>query len=429
MKVNGIIAEYNPFHNGHKYHLEESLRRTGADFTVIVMSGDFVQRGAPAMLDKHARAEMALRCGADLVLELPVLYAASSAEFFAAGAVSLLDKLGVVTHLCFGSECGDGGLLLETARLLTAEPEACRLALKDFLRRGASYPSARAEALMQCYPSLKDRKSLFSLPNCILGLEYCKALLRRGSTMEPVSVRRLGAGYHDSLDGSCLGRPDGFCRDSHSAGTESICSAMALRQALREGKSPGQLSHLVPEEASELLCTRLSQRPAPLCSDDFSALLHYRLLLEKGQGYERYLDVSGDLSNRIQKNLNRYTGFEAFCALLKSRELTYTRISRSLLHILLDIRDDLMETGKKLDYVPYARVLGLRRSASPLFSAVKKHSSIPLSARLKDIEKSLGTDALRLLRQDILCGEIYRCTAARPGQAAVSEYSVPAVII
>ena len=122
MKVNGIIAEYNPFHNGHKYQLDESLRLTGADYTVVIMSGDFVQRGAPALLDKHLRAEMALRCGADLVLEIPSIYSASSAEYFAMGAVSVLDKLGVVTHLCFGSECDDIDIMTKIAKILVEEP-------------------------------------------------------------------------------------------------------------------------------------------------------------------------------------------------------------------------------------------------------------------------------------------------------------------
>ena len=147
MPVNGIIAEYNPFHNGHKYQLEESRRLTGADYTIVVMSGDFVQRGAPALVNKRLRAEMALRCGADLVLELPVLYATASSEYFAAGATALLDKLGVVTHLCFGSECGEIQGLKRIAAFLAQEPDGYRAVLKPLLRRGLAYPDARAEAL------------------------------------------------------------------------------------------------------------------------------------------------------------------------------------------------------------------------------------------------------------------------------------------
>ena len=147
MRATGIIAEYNPFHNGHKYHLETSRKLTGADYTVVVMSGNFVQRGVPALLSKYDRAGMALRNGADLVLELPAFYACGSAEYFALGAVSLLDKLGVVDSLCFGSECGDIDALSKAGRFLADEPEEYRLRLNALLEQGHSFPTARALAL------------------------------------------------------------------------------------------------------------------------------------------------------------------------------------------------------------------------------------------------------------------------------------------
>jgi len=416
MIVNGIIAEYNPFHNGHEYHLKEALRLTGADYTVIAMSGDFVQRGAPALLDKHTRAEMALRCGADLVLEIPVLYAVSSAEYFAAGAVSLLDKLGVITHLCFGSEYredgnGKGASFLDTASFLIEEPASYRAALKELLRRGYTYPNARAEALVQYYPALESRKAILSSPNNILGLEYCKAILKRESNMIPVAINRLGAGYHDS--GTSL----------------QLCSAHAIRRFLYAGNSPESLQPHMPEEAARLLAARLANRP-PMRSDAFSTALYYKLLMEKSSGYEKYLDVSEDLSNRIQNLLGNFTGFGAFCDLLKTRDRTYTRISRCLLHILLDLRKEHMESGKELDYTPYARVLGFRRSAVPLLGAIKAHSSIPLVTKLKGAERNLDTDACRFFKQDIRCGELYQgVSAIQSGHAVLSEYAMPPVIL
>ncbi len=411
MRVNGIIAEYNPFHNGHEYHLEESLRRTGADFTIVVMSGNFVQRGAPALLDKHIRAEMALRCGADLVLELPVLYASSSAEYFAAGAAALLDKLGVVTHLCFGSESGDALLLLKIAALLLDESGAYRSALRNFLRCGYSYPNARAEALMQCYPFLEAHREIFASPNNILGIEYCKALLRRRSAITPETVTRIGSGYHDSRTSS------------------RFCSALAIRQALYAGNALEQLGPHIPAQILPLLSSSLSGRP-PLRPDVFSHILYYKLFIEKEQGYEKYLDVSADLSNRIRNLLGKYTGFEAFCDLLKTKDMTYTRISRCLLHILLDIWNSHMEQGQEMDYAPYARALGFRKSAAPLLRAIKKHASIPLITKLADAENSLSDEALRLLKQDIRCSELYRGAAAIPsGKTTQSEYSIPLVIL
>ncbi len=421
MQVNGIIAEYNPFHKGHKYHLEESLRLTGADYTVIVMSGDFVQRGAPAIIDKHTRAEMALCCGADLVLELPVLYATASAEYFAAGAVSLLDKLGVVTHLCFGSESMKSGhpntiSLPEIAALILHESDAYRAALKEFLRQGASYPHARTKALIQSYPFLTNYKDIFSSPNNILGIEYCKAILQCQSQMIPVAITRLGSDYHNSQM------------------TTQFSSALAIRHALYAGKSPQKLLHHLPAGAGAILIRYLEEHPL-MRSDSFSAALYYKLLMEKESGYEQYLDVSEDLSNRIRNLLGQFTGFDAFCDLLKTKDMTYTRISRCLLHILLAIKkDDIkkqdMNSGQSMDIIPYARVLGFRKSAAPLLNAVKKHASIPLVTKLADAKKSLEADAYRLLSQDILSGELYQgIAAAQSGQAAINECSQPLIIL
>ncbi len=314
MQVNGIIAEYNPFHNGHKYQLEEARRRTCAGYTIIAMSGNFVQRGAPALLDKHSRAEMALRCGADLVLELPTLYASSSAEYFASGAVALLDKLGVVTHLCFGSECGDVTLLTQIANILADEPAEYSAALKRFMQQGYSYPNARVNALMQLYPFLEGHWQVFSSPNNILAIEYLKALHRRKCTIQPVTTKRTGAGYHDRQT------------------DKEICSALALRQALYAGSAPSQLCYHMPAEAGQILADRLS-RNRLLRLNNFSSMLHYKLLLERDHGFQDYLDVSADLSARIQNRLGEYTNFDSFCDVLKTKEMTYNRISRCLLHI------------------------------------------------------------------------------------------------
>lgn len=201
MKIVGLITEYNPFHNGHLYHIHESLRITGADAALVVMSGDYVQRGTPAIMPKRLRTEMALYCGAGAVLELPVCYATGSAEFFALGAISLLDSLGIVDSVCFGSECSDLPLLQKIAGLLVDEPEQYREILRHELKLGKSFPAARQTAVVfctgdpRCADILKD-------PNNILGIEYLKALKKCGSSIRPYTIRRKGAGYHSSqLDG------------------------------------------------------------------------------------------------------------------------------------------------------------------------------------------------------------------------------------
>ena len=415
MPVNGIIAEYNPFHNGHKYQLEESLRRTKADYTIVVMSGNFVQRGAPALLDKHRRAEMALRGGADLVLELPNLYAVSSAEYFALGAVSLLDKLGVVTHLCFGSECGEIDHLRKIAEYLLQEPEKYRAALKTFLKLGFSYPNARSQAVAECNPFGKKCEELLSSPNNILGIDYIKALLNRQSEIIPVTVKRQGHGYHDRL-----------CGISHPG---DLVSALAIRESLYSGRETRQSISHMPGEAGQILAAYLDGAK-PVRANDFSSVLYYKLLTEREYGYEKYLDLSANLSDRIRNLLDKYTGFEDFCDLLKTKDMTYTRISRCLLHILLGIEKEHLELGKALDYISYARVLGFRRSAIPLLGAIKKHSGIPLITKLSAAKKGLSEDSNRLLRQDILADEIYHgIVAGQSGKPAANEFTKPLVIV
>lgn len=411
MKVNGIIAEYNPFHNGHKYQLTQSLALTGADYTVVVMSGNFVQRGAPALVDKHTRAKMALLEGADLVLELPAIYATSSAEFFASGAVSLLTKLGVVSHLCFGSECGDIELLKQSASILVEEPADYTATFKRLLKQGMTYPNARTWALMQHYPDLTANKEIFSSSNNILGMEYIKAILRQKSPLIPVTIKRLGSGYHDRTL------------------SDAYCSAMAIRQALYAENDPSFLQNQMPPEADALLRDWLSTHSA-VRSTDFSSALYYKLLSEQEYGYEKYLDVSSDLSDRIRNKLNEYKDYDAFCNLLKSKDITYTRISRCLLHILLNITKEDMACCIEMGYTPYARVLGFRKNSSALLGAIKEQSRIPLVTKLADAEKLLDEEAYIMLKQDILISQLYQgILFGKDAESSANEYTIPLVIV
>lgn len=411
MKVNGIIAEYNPFHNGHKYQLTESLRRTKARYTVIVMSGNYVQRGAPAMINKFKRAEMALLNGADLVLELPALYATASAEYFATGAVTLLDRLGPVTHLCFGSECGDAQLLRQIAEILLEEPKAFTQSLKQYLRQGLAYPFARTEALIQNYPFLRQYTNVFSSPNNILGIEYIKAILKSQSSLEPITVLRSGPGYHSRMP------------------VDDQCSALAIRQALYAGSDIAFLHNSMPAEAASLLTEQLDAI-GPVQSNDFSEILYYKLITEKSAGYEKYLDVSSDLSDRIRSHTDDYKSFDSFCDILKTKDMTYTRISRCLLHIMLNIRKSDMEKAKDLGIIPYARVLGFKKSSSALLTKIKEQSTIPLITKLADAESLLDKAEYDMLRQDIRISQIYNgIEAHRADSTPVNEIATPIVIV
>lgn len=423
MKVNGIIAEYNPFHNGHKYQLEESKRATGADYTLVVLSGNFVQRGGPALLSKHQRAEMALRNGADLVLELPAVYACSSAEYFANSAVSLMNQLGVVDHLCFGSESGDLELLRSAAEILYKEPESFSADLKYRLRQGLTYPAARTEALIQYNPLFAKNTKIFSTSNNILGIEYIKALLKNNSSIEPFTLSRLGSDYNDP-------NPEG-----------DYCSAFAIRQTLLSSRdSLENLCTFMPEASYKILADSLHSQPM-LDTNSLSMLLYYKLLAERDKGFTQYADISEALSDRIVNRLGDYRDFDSFCNLLKTKELTYARISRCLLHIVLNITKEDILFGAELNYAPYARVLGFRKEASPLLKTIKANSSIPLLTKLANAHKTLDANAYCFFTKDTQISQLYYGLQANYAAPAIgsksdhipeppkNEFTIPVVTI
>lgn len=391
MKIAAIIAEYNPFHKGHQYQIEETRRQTGADYILAVMSGNFVQRGAPALCNKYLRTRMALMGGADAVIELPSLYALSSAEFFAGGGITLLNQLGAVDILSFGSEAGDAASLMKYAHDLLDFSTDYDSAIKNCLQKGYSYPAARAKALSEA-----DHKSpnneLLSSPNNILGVEYCKALLATHSTIQPFTLKRQDAGYHETSlsDSSCY------------------ASASAIRNALFS-QEIDTVTDYVPDKTYQLL-KKQNISSHLVTEDDFSGLLHYKLLSMQSAGFSAYLDCTPDLSDKICKNISFYTGFSAFCSLLKSKDLTYTRLSRVLMHILLDIKTPEFykpAIPERELFVPYARLLGFRESASHLLSKIKKHSSIPLISKPANASSLMDENAYDLFCQDIYCASVY----------------------
>lgn len=393
MKVVGIIAEYNPFHNGHKYLIEKAKEVTGADYAVIVMSGDFTQRGTPAIADKFLRTEMALLNGADLVLELPAHYACSSAEFFAQGAVTLLNKLGVVDCLCFGSESGDIDKLYAVAKILAEEPEEYKQQLKRFLKHGLSYPLARNQALEMTIPDFVNYEDVIKTPNNILGIEYLKALIRSDSSIVPHTVHRIGSGYHDyKLN-------------------VAYSSAIAIRQSLMLGNSFARIEDQVPKNCHDLLLSNF-MKTYPIFLDDFSTILKYRLLTEAPNGFEKYADISPDLSAKIKKNVYKVDTINSFCDILKSKDLTHARINRCLGHILLDIRQDEMDALRENGGIHYARVLGFVKESDGLLTKLKKHSSVPLITKLADAPKQLSEEGMAQLEKDVHVSHIYEMIAS-----------------
>lgn len=417
MKTAGIIAEYNPFHNGHQYQLDQLRARTGADYIVVAMSGDFVQRGEPALYDKYTRTRMALTAGADLVLELPAAFATSSAEDFAACGVALLDQLGVVDLLCFGSECGETAPLGTIARLLAEEPAEFTELLKERLRLGDSFPSAREwavqEWLNQAIPGPHASAdgnavtaALLSSPNNILGIEYMKALLRRNSRIQPYTIARSGQGYNEAEP-----VPGGH-----------FASATAIRKAVHEGNTA------YAESQMPLAC----HNAVPVFPDDLSVLLNYRLLelAQAGRELSVFSDVSPALADRMQNQLLQFSSYTERIMQLKTRQYTYTRISRALLHIVLGITASQIAQYRRNDYAPYARILGFRRDAAPLLAQMKKNSSIPLITKTAAAPDILSPDALAMFRQDLHCSHIYQAILQQAsGTLSPNEYTRSVILL
>jgi len=382
MKVVGVIAEYNPFHLGHAFHLAQTRMLTGADYVIAAISGNYVQRGAPAMFDKFTRTRAALQNGADLVLELPLGTAAGSAEYFASGAVSLLQHTGIVTDLCFGSECGDLSALEYPAEILAEEPFPYRELLKRQLRAGVPYPKARAEALQQydshiCADLLKE-------PNNLLGLEYLKAVRRSGGKIQPHTIRRTGSGYHE--------------QQFHNTLPASACS---IRRALLQ--SCGDFTPDICRQLPSAEIYASYHEKFPVTEDAFSLLLLEKLRRIQGEPLNRYFDVTEELSNRIWNHLDSFISFSQFTDLLKTKNLTRTAVSRALLHILLDIRE----------YRPAGmlRILGFRKDASALLKAMSERGSLPLVTNPAKAElpyEQLYADRLYESVRSLLHGTAYQ---------------------
>lgn len=430
MKIAAVIAEYNPFHNGHAYQLHRIKDHYGYDFVIVVMSGDFTQRGEPAIADKYARTRMALLSGADLVIELPAYYACASAEYFATGAVSLIHGLGCVDALFFGSESEDTdssspnppALLLHAANILLEEPDSYRSALSDSLKSGKSYAAARMDALMTTMQ--EDLSAVLSLPNNTLGIEYCKAILRMNSPLKPFAIKRIGGGYHDvdpadtyasaeAIRSILLGHPD---RNADSA-REASSPAPAEQDALSDNDA---LSALVPHTTAQALAG-LSRDNLLLTPNDFSELLHYQLLLHESE-LERYADCTPELANRIRSLLPSLLTKTTtdMIETIKTKAYTYTRINRVLTHLLLDMTSDTLSalTDKSAPaFLTHARILGFRKEAcGSLLSAVKESARIPLITKPADYHPT-GI-AASLYQSDLLASHIYQNVAAKKSAQA-----------
>lgn len=405
MKIVGLITEYNPFHAGHLYHMQQARELTGADYCVVLMSGSFVQRGEPAIFDKYRRTKAALLAGADLVLEMPIAFSTASAHEFAAYGVALLSAIGV-DAVVFGSECGQIEFLKQAASALNHESAEFQERLRKGLKAGLTYPQARAKAL-----EMEDTwASVLSSPNNILGIEYLRAAEDLHSPMEFYTISRKGSGYHED-----------------ALADANFPSASAIRGIIRNSLSKDK--YLLDILASHLpAVTHPAYTGAvPVFVDDFSELLNAAVL--QLQATFSIADLSPELAARLAKPPYFPLSFEERIQALKTRQLTYTRVSRALLHLVLGMREEDISRWKEEGYALYARILGFRRQSSPLLSCLHKKSSIPLITKMADAAQNLSPSALSLLEQEVYASHLYQTVRMKRSGVFQNEYTEGLVFV
>lgn len=389
MNVCGIIAEYNPFHNGHLYHIEETKKKSDCDAIVCIMSGNFIQRGVPAIFDKWIRTKMALQGGVDLVIELPTYYATSSAEYFAQGSIALMDGLGVINHISFGSDTEDIDALKRIANVVYLEPDNYKKMLNSELKRGVSFPLARSNALKNFLKKEYDAKYISDIlmnPNNILGIEYLKALLVSNSQIKPMLIKRIGGNYHST---DIIG---------------NIASATAIRELL-EKNNLKTVEEVIPKDSFEILNEEIINGRAPMFLNHFEREILYTLRRCSVKDLSLIADVTEGLENLLKKSSVDGMELEEIIGIIKSKRYTRTRIQRILLHSLLDIKKEDVENYK---YNPqYIRVLGFTKTGEKVLTQIANSSRIPIVTSVSKYLKEANPIGRNMIEKDILATNIY----------------------
>lgn len=380
MNITGIITEYNPFHNGHLYHLNTGKEVTNCDAIVCIMSGNFVQRGEPALIDKWKRAEMALLNGVDLIIELPAFYAVSSAEFFARGAINILDGLGVVNNVFFGSECGDIDLLSKIARILTDEPKELQVKIKENLKSGITYAKAREKALIDILNE-DSLNEVLSNSNNILGIEYIKAIIKCNSNINPLTMKREGSKYNDKELNTIFS------------------SATSIRENIKNGFSLNSLESYMPSPSLQMLKSLANNNYPFVFEEAMYSYIKYRLLTNC-INFNNLFEIKEGIDNKFIKEIYNSSSYEDLILKTKSKRYTYTKISRLLCQLFFSL--DNYDFNELLqNHNLYARILGFNDKGRQILKDMKKKSSIPIITK---VPKNINN---KLLKLDIQCTKAY----------------------
>lgn len=406
MSVVGIIAEYNPLHAGHAWHIAESKRVCGAEACVCVLSSNFVQRGEPAVISKTARTQMALASGVDLVIELPAAFSCSSAEYFATAGVKLLDSLGVVDAISFGSETGELEPLLAVASVLVEESDAFKELLKKSLDSGLSFPASREKALNHMLGN--NYGQIVSSPNNILSIEYLKALERLSSPIGPVTIPRKGQGYHEKDLGLAFSSATAIrnhimaCYPFH---TQNQPDSPLYRE--KADHCFKDLSENMPDSSLEIFKRECVSGRAPVFMEAFETTLLHLLRSSSHETLEALPYMEPGLAQRLKRVALQQTGLSALVSASTSSRYPSSRIRRILCALLLGMTGDFLEALKQTGYAQYVRVLGFNDAGKTLLARMKKKCTLPIITKpssYKQLENSL---AVKLFEYEIRASDIY----------------------
>jgi len=380
MRISAIIAEYNPIHNGHVYHINTTREQLNSDGIISVMSGNFMQRGEPSIIDKWTRTKMALLNGIDLIIELPTIYAVSSAEFFAFGAVSLLNKLNVVHNLSFGSEDGNIDALQRLAKILTEETDDYKSILKVYMNQGLPYFSARNKALSELLN--EDVNELLKPSNNILGIEYCKSILKLNSSIVPITIKRTGDNYNEQNIKS------------------KFPSSTAIRNILIDNSNLDKLSGIMPKSAHSELLQMINNNYDFAFKEKMFQYIKYKSL-SSPNNIQNIPDASEGLDNKIYSSILLADNINQLIFKIKSKRYSHTRISRILCQYFIGFENYNTRLLRSLP-CPYARILGFNDTGRKMLKLIKNNSDIPIFSKLP--KEELQSDCLKL---DIQASKTY----------------------
>lgn len=365
MHACGLVVEYNPFHNGHEYHLVQARKKSQADYIVAIMSGNFLQRGEPAIIDKYHRTEAALKAGVDIVLELPFAYAVQSSYYFAKGAIRTLHEFGV-SSICFGSEQGNI-VAFKQFDQAAKESNKYELSLKKHLAKGLSYPAAHAETSKSIFG---DSSTIdLTKPNNILGYSYVQRVINDNLPMDVLTIKRIDSDYHDEEI------------------TGSIASATSIRkELLRTDEMTKDTEHSLPNSTVQALLDYRKRASLWHHWEDYFPFLKYRVLTMTAEQLSRIHLVDEGLEHRILRTVKRANSFEHWMNLMKTKRYTWVRLQRMFVHILTNTTKSMIENIHKKSTVPYIRLLGFTEKGQTYLNQIKKHVNIPLITQVNQLK-------------------------------------------